>query len=231
MTSQPETDGGTRGGPGPTLAEAARAFFSFHSPRTFALVLPLLLGARAAVGGFSWADLLVIPVIAATQPFIEWLIHVYVLHFKPHTVFGRVFDLQIAKFHRAHHRDPWKLDLVFIPRRGGWIGLAIFAALWFLLSPTPQVAMSGVVGTVATAFLYEWTHYLTHTAYRPRGRLYRGLWRYHRLHHFKNEHYWQGVTTHLGDRILGTMPDHTQVPNSPTCRTLGVEAPDLPGPP
>jgi hypothetical protein len=49
------------------------------------------------------------------------------------------------------------------------------------------------------------------------------LWRYHRLHHFKNEHYWQGVTMHLGDRVLGTLPDHTKVPTSPTCRTLGVE--------
>lgn len=222
---------GARGGPSPSLGQAARAFFTFHSPRTFAVMLPLLLGVRIAVGGFSWADLLVIPVILATQPFAEWLIHVYLLHFKPMKIFGRNFDLQIAKFHRAHHRDPWKLDLVFIPRRAGWVGLAILAMAWFAFSPSPQIALSGVVGTVLTTFVYEWTHYLTHTAYRPRTELYRNLWRYHRLHHFKNEHYWQGVTTHLGDRLLGTLPDHTKVPNSPTCRTLGVEAPDLPGPP
>jgi hypothetical protein len=231
MTHDHEQAGG-RDGNSPTLGQAARAFFTFHSPRSFAVMWPLLVGTRIAIGGFSWADLLVIPIIAAVQPFAEWLIHVYILHFKPTTLLGRTLDFQIAKFHRAHHRDPWKLDLVFIPRRAGWLALGMLSALWFLLAPSPQVAMSGVVATVTAAFLYEWTHYLTHTAYRPRGEFYRRLWRYHRLHHFKNEHFWQGVTTHLGDRILGTMPDHTKVPNSPTTRTLGVEAPtDLPGPP
>lgn len=227
-----EHDNGARGGPSPSLGQAARAFFTFHSPRTFAVMLPLLLGVRLAVGGFSWADLLVIPIIVVSQPFVEWLIHVYLLHFKPLTVFGRTFDLQIAKFHRAHHRDPWKLDLVFIPRRAGWIGLGILSLLWFVFSPSPQIAMTGVLGSVLTTFIYEWTHYLTHTSYKPRSELYRRLWRYHRLHHFKNEKFWQGVTTHFGDRVLGTMPEHTRVPNSPTCRTLGVDAPDdLPGPP
>lgn len=230
-TTEHEPLGG-RDGKSPTLGQAARAFFTFHSPRNFAVMWPLLVATRVAVGGFTWADLLVVPIIVAAQPFIEWLIHVYILHFKPARVFGRSFDLQIAKFHRAHHRDPWRLELVFIPRRAGWIALGIFSLIWFSLAPTPQVALTGVVATVTTAFLYEWTHYLTHTGYKPRSEFYRKIWRYHRLHHFKNEHYWQGVTTHFGDRVLGTMPDHTAVPNSPTCRTLGLEAPtDLPGPP
>lgn len=224
-------DSGARVEADPTLWQAARAFFTFHSPRSFAVMWPLLVATRVAVGGFTWADLLVLPVIALLQPFAEWLIHVYILHSRPRKVLGRTLDLQIAKFHRAHHRDPWRLELVFIPRRAGWIGLGVLAGLWFLFSPTPQLALSGVVATVTMAFLYEWTHYLTHTSYRPRSEFYRRLWRYHRLHHFKNENYWQGVTTHLGDRLLGTLPDHTKVPNSPTCRTLGVEAPDLPGPP
>ena len=231
MTHEHEPTTGSRDGKSVTLGQAARAFFSFHSPRTFTVVWLLLVGLRVAAGGFGWADLLVIPAIVVLQPFIEWLVHVYILHFKPTRVFGRSFDLQIAKFHRAHHRDPWRLDMVFIPRRAGWIALGIMAVLWYLVTPSWQVALSGVIASVTTAFIYEWTHYLTHTGYRPRSEFYRKIWRYHRLHHFKNEHYWQGVTTHLGDRILGTMPDHTTVPNSPTSRTLGVDAPtDLPGP-
>lgn len=230
-TTEHDPTTGGRGGPDPTLGQAARAFFTFHSPRVFAVLVPLLVAARVGVGGFSWWDLAVIPFVLAINPFAEWLIHVYVLHYKPRKVAGRTLDLQIAKFHRAHHRDPWKLELVFIPRRAGWIAFALLTLGWFLFAPTPQVALSGVVTTVTMAFLYEWTHYLTHTAYRPRGALYRVLWRYHRLHHFKNENYWMGVTSHFGDRVLGTLPDHARVPNSPTCRTLGVEAPDLPGPP
>ena len=71
---------------------------------------------------------------------------------------------------------------------------------------------------------YEWTHFLIHSSYRPRHRVYRSMWRAHRLHHFRNENYWFGVTMHLGDRVLGTFPARDEVPVSQTSRTLGVEA-------
>ncbi len=223
MSSQPDPKTSSEIGPGPSLWTALRVFFKFPSPRSFVLATGLLIGLRAWLGGFTWWDLAIFPLILALQPFAEWLIHVYILHFKPRRWLGRVFDLQVAQFHRAHHRDPWKLDVVFIPRRAGYVGLALLTAAWWTVMPTRELFVTAVLGSVLMAFAYEWIHYLTHTAYRPRTRLYRHLWRLHRLHHFKNEHYWQGVTTHVADRILGTLPDHTKVPSSPTCRTLGVE--------
>jgi len=114
---------------------------------------------------------------------------------------------------------------VFIPLRSGIVGLLVFAGLWYSLLPTVALFTSMMLATTAAAFVYEWVHFLTHTAYHPRTALYRRMWRRHRLHHFKNEHYWLGVTTNLGDRILGTFPDPTKVPTSATCRTLGVESP------
>ena len=45
----------------------------------------------------------------------------------------------------------------------------------------------------------------------------------HRLHHYKNEHYWFGVTSTVGDHLLRTAPDQTEVPKSSTARTLGVD--------
>jgi sterol desaturase/sphingolipid hydroxylase (fatty acid hydroxylase superfamily) len=68
--------------------------------------------------------------------------------------------------------------------------------------------------------IYEWTHFLIHTAYRPRSRYYRSIRRGHRLHHFKNEHYWHGITNTVSDRVLGTAPDQRAVPKSATARTL-----------
>jgi hypothetical protein len=198
-------------------------FFSFRGPRTIAAALALLLGIRLYLGDFRWWDLATIPAILAVQPFAEWLIHRYILHFTPRSLGGRVFDLAIARSHRAHHRDPWILEKVFIPLRGGAVGLLLFAGLWYAVLPTVELFTSMLLATVAAAFFYEWVHYLTHTAYHPRTALYRRMWRHHRLHHFKNEHYWLGVTTNLGDRILGTYPDLAEVPTSPTCRTLGVE--------
>lgn len=210
-------------GPGPSVWTALRVFFRFSSPRSFVVAVIALTGLRLYLGDFSLWDLAVLPLLLALQPFVEWLIHVYILHFKPRRIFGRVFDFQVAQFHRAHHRDPWKLDDVFIPTRAAYVGMILLTLGWYTVMPTTPLFVTALLGSVSLAFIYEWIHYLTHTAYRPRTRLYRRLWRFHRLHHFKNEHYWQGVTNHFGDLVLGTMPDHTKVPSSPTCRTLGVE--------
>jgi hypothetical protein len=39
----------------------------------------------------------------------------------------------------------------------------------------------------------------------------------------QNEHYWFGVTSTVGDHLLRTTPEQSDVPKSPTARTLGVE--------
>jgi hypothetical protein len=72
---------------------------------------------------------------------------------------------------------------------------------------------------------YELIHFLIHTRVQPRTALYRTLWRNHRLHHFKSEHYWYGVTRIEGDWLLGTAPVAKDVTTSSTCRALLGEAP------
>ena len=61
---------------------------------------------------------------------------------------------------------------------------------------------------------------LIHTAHRPRSRYSRTIWRNHRLHHFKNERYWHGITQNLSDRVHRTNPDQRTVRRSRTARTL-----------
>ena len=47
------------------------------------------------------------------------------------------------------------------------------------------------------------------------------MWRNHRLHHYKNEHYWFTVTSAgTADRLLGTYPDPAEVRTSKTVKNL-----------
>src|SRR5436305_1149196 len=111
-------------------------------------------------------------------------------------------------------------------REGG----AVRAAILLLAVPVAVAPLATVfdAGPLVTALLtgyalvglYEWTHFLIHTAVRPRSRYYRSIWRNHRLHHFKNEHYWHGITNTVSDRALGTFRDHREVRRSATARTL-----------
>ena len=84
-----------------------------------------------------------------------------------------------------------------------------------IAGPVPLGAMiSAAIAGYCMVFVYEWTHFLIHTAYVPRTRAYKTIWRNHRLHHFKNEHFWHGITNNLSDRVLGTNPDQRDVPKS-----------------
>ncbi|MGI8921351.1 MAG: sterol desaturase family protein [Solirubrobacteraceae bacterium] len=217
-----------RGGPH-TLGDCWRAFWRRPSPPFLLAGLAIAVALRFALGHWSWRDALVATGVVVVTPFVEWAIHVYLLHSRPVRLGARRFDLPTTSEHRAHHLDPAKLDGVLIPVYGVLIFLAMIAATtWVLSFPIHAViggdrlsgAASGLLISCAILFAYEWAHFLIHTPYRPHRRYYRALWRNHRLHHYKNEHYWFGVTSTLGDRVIGTAPDQSTVQRSPTARSL-----------
>jgi len=89
-------------------------------------------------------------------------------------------------------------------------------------APLLATYLTALLAAYVTLAHYEWTHLLVHTRYRPKNRYYKRLEANHRLHHYRNEHYWLGVTSNLGDRVLRTLPnDKSDVPLSDTARTLG----------
>ena len=206
--------------PGLSLRQALLIFTRATSARIISGLLVIALAVRIAVGGFSVWDLVVAATIVAVHPFTEWVIHVGVLHWRPRRLGRFVLDTDLAHKHRLHHVSPHEPEYWYTPMRGALIGFAISALIIWMVSPNVELWLTFLATIFAVGLVYEWTHYLCHTSYRPRGRLYRRLWRLHRLHHFKNEHYWKGVTMHLADWVLGTLPSPRAVPTSPTCRDL-----------
>jgi hypothetical protein len=217
-----------------TLDHAWREFRAKRSPRIIAGGIVLAVVARVAWGDFAWTDAVAVAAMLAIFPFGEWAIHVYLLHMPPFRLRGRTVYLATAKSHWAHHKEPRDLGMILLApiEAAAILGLAVPVAIGLLALPVWLIAGSVPFGAVLTGVLtgyvlagvYEWTHFLIHTAYRPRTRLYRGVWQTHRLHHFKNEHYWHGITSTVADRVLGTHPDHRDVPRSRTARTLDVNA-------
>jgi Fatty acid hydroxylase superfamily len=213
-----------------TLGQAWGEFRAKRSPKLIALGIALTLAVRFVVDDFSWRDLVAAAAMLVIYPFGEWAIHVYLLHLKPFALRGRRVELATARAHREHHEQPNDLFMIL---------LAPLEAIALMFLAVPLVpALAGVVialaggsvpyGALVTGVLagqllvaiYEWTHFLIHTAYRPRSRYYRSIWRNHRLHHFKNEHFWHGITNTIGDHALGTYKDQREVRRSETARTL-----------
>ncbi len=83
------------------------------------------------------------------------------------------------------------------------VGIALIAF------PRTGLGLSFLVFVGVLGLGYEWCHYLIHSDYKPKTGLYRAIWKNHRQHHYKNEHYWFTVTSAgTADRVLGTRPDY-----------------------
>ncbi|MET1006037.1 MAG: sterol desaturase family protein [Propionibacteriaceae bacterium] len=204
-----------------SLGAAWRQFWGHPSPWLIGGFLLCALGYRATLHTFSWTELIVPVALVALFPVIEWVIHVVILHWRPRKVGGVPVDSLLSRKHRAHHADPRVLPLVFIPWQVELWLLPSYVVVALLAFPFQAAGATFLVGVGALMFNYEWVHFLVHSDYKPRTRAFRSVWRNHRLHHYKNEHYWFTVTTAAtADRLFGTYPEAGDVPTSPTVRAL-----------
>jgi hypothetical protein len=212
----------------PRDARAALKVFVSHPSPQLILAFVVVFGAwRLWLGAFGWGDLIVAAVTIAYFPINEWLIHVFMLHYKPRTIFGRKVDFYLPVTHRRHHADPWNLKWVFIPRHvHAWTvpsALLILAVFW----PWKELALTYVVVYLLLGLHYEWVHMLAHIPWCPQ----RGFWgsyyqrrvREHRYHHFRNENYWWGVSMGSADRLFGTAPAVETTSRSGTTSDLGMK--------
>ena len=206
---------------GMTLTDAAREFWRHPTPWLLAGALIAAVAARIALGDWQWSDAVLPLVVLAVFPFVEWMIHVFILHWRPRRI-GRVMvDPVLARKHREHHINPRIVKLIFIPLQSLFGAFVAIMIVGMVLIPRTALGVTFLVTVFAIGMVYEWTHYLVHTDYKAKHAFYRTIYRNHRLHHFKNEHYWYAVTSPgIADRVLGTYPDPQSVPNSPTAKNL-----------
>ncbi len=206
---------------------AVRVFLSHPSTQLIALAALAAVAARVWLGHFTWIDAAVAAGILAYFPINEWLIHVFILHFKPVTLFGRRIDFYLPKTHRRHHAEPWNIDWIFIPRHVHALTFPMFAAIAAAAyawggEKIGGPVLSGVAVYLLLGLHYEWSHYLAHIPWCPNLAYYRARVREHRWHHFRNENYWWGVSMGMGDRIFGTAPAVKDAGASGTTATLGM---------
>jgi hypothetical protein len=203
------------------LAGAARTFLGHPSARLLSGQVLALAALRSRAGRARRIDSAIVAAVAVYWPLQEWFAHRYILHARPRRIAGRMVDPSVARLHREHHANPWRntgLPMSFLVP-----AVPVHAAVWALLTRNRRLALTGMLAFSTTTLAYEWTHFLTHTSYRPKRSYYRKLQRRHRLHHFKDEHNWLGFTVPFVDDLFGTAPDPSTVPTSPTVRTLGIE--------
>ncbi len=148
----------------------------------------------------------------------EYLIHRFFFHMKPPQ---NKFLLKLLKrLHYDHHYDPNDLKLLFLPV---WYSLPLIATamfIYYLILQNLDLTIAFGTGIIAYLLAYEWMHYVAHRPIRPLTPWGRWMKKIHLWHHFKNEHYWYGVTNPIFDIALGTYKDEKETTRSKTVRNL-----------
>ena len=220
--------------PARTLGQATQQFWSYSSPRilgVWLLVAVTVLVVTVATAEWTWWALAGAVVVALVQPFLEWFLHILVLHDRPLQVGNRVFDTVVASDHRKHHADPRYVPLVFIPRR--WVGylIATTVAVYGLVFVHFGAATAAVVlvAQALAALGYEWTHFYIHSDAPANNRYIKMVRRIHRNHHYRNPDHWLGITSPVADILFRTYSEPRETPVVPHAKDL-IHAP-IPEPP
>lgn len=148
----------------------------------------------------------------------EYFTHRFLFHMSP-PKHGQLLKL-MKRLHYDHHRDPSDLHLLFLPI---WYSLPMFVIVVIVveaLTKSSHLTVAVATGAIATLLYYEWIHFVAHRPIIPLTPWGKWMKKIHLWHHFKNEHYWFGVTSPLYDVVMHTFPDEKSVDRSTSVRDL-----------
>ncbi len=204
------------------------ATFLKHGSNTVLVVAVAVYIASVVAGVFPfwWLGALIGAAIFFTS---EYSTHRFLFHAKPSKI-AWVLKLQ-HRLHYDHHIDPPKLELLFLPL---WFVIptaALYFLVYFAITRNVALTLSLVFGSICALTFYEWVHYVAHVPFAPVTPLGKYMKKYHLWHHFKNEHFWFGVTNPAMDYVGNTYRSVDGVERSTTVREIwrsaGAEAAGL----
>ena len=137
-----------------------------------------------------------------TWTLAEYWVHRYVYHV--HTEKKWLLKIQHMG-HGIHHqypKDPTRLAMPPVP---ALLLLSLFYGLFWLA--LGELAIAFFPGFVFGYLLYISIHYAQHRFKTPKFFMFKRLWKYHAMHHYKYpEDKAFGVSTLLWDVVFGTLP-------------------------
>jgi len=183
-------------------------------------ILAVAIAAAAAAFAIGAAPFsLVGALIGAAVFFVsEYTTHRFLFHAQP-SKFPFVLKLQ-HKLHYDHHIDPPKIELLFLPWWFVIPTVLVYYGIFLAIVRNPALAFALAFGSLCALLYYEWVHYVAHIPFNPVTPFGRYVKKYHLWHHFKNEHFWYGVTNPSMDFAGATYRDVESVERSTSVREI-----------
>ncbi|WGH75953.1 sterol desaturase family protein [Tenacibaculum tangerinum] len=131
---------------------------------------------------------------------VEYLMHRYVYHIKPHT---HTMEDMSYKMHGVHHDYPKDKKRLAMPP----ILALILATLFFILYRVilGDLVFGFLAGFLMGCTIYLTIHYSVHI-FRVHKKFLKTLWYHHAVHHYRQPNKAFGVSSPLWDYVFNTMP-------------------------
>ena len=209
-----------------SLSDLVKAYFTYPTVLTY-IGLGLLSGGLALwLADSLWPLLVTVVVSALVYPFVEYLLHRFVLHSTYLYKSPRTAALW-KRIHYDHHQNPHDLSVLFGALHTTLPVIAVVTLPIGLVIGGLPGGLAGVAAGMALVAVYEFCHCLQHLNHMPKSAYLKRIKRLHLAHHFHNETGNFGITSYFLDRALGTLHERPKdVPRSPTVNNLGYCGPE-----
>jgi len=141
--------------------------------------------------------------------FFEYIMHRFVFHF--HAENENVKKV-VYTAHGVHHEYPRDKDRLFMPPVPSLVLATILFTIFFFL--LRNNAFMFFPGFLTGYLIYGSMHYAIH-AMAPPFKFMKTWWRYHHLHHYKDDGKGFGVSSPLWDHVFSTVPLHADKFDNP----------------
>ncbi len=130
---------------------------------------------------------------------VEYLLHRFVFHYEPKTVWGKRFHFIM---HGVHHDYPNDATRLVMPPSVS-LPLAVFFYYMTVAIFGDEYGVPTFAGFVFGYVCYDTIHYATHHI-SLKGRIGSWLKQHHLRHHYRDDHTGYGVSSPLWDYVFGT---------------------------
>ncbi len=188
-----------------TLPELVVAYVTYPSIIVYAVLCGVCIGFAVMLGAMQAPARALAAAAAAVlvYPFVEYLLHRFVLHGRWLYKNPLTADLW-KRIHYDHHQDPNRLDVLFGSLSNTLPTIvAIGLPVGWLIGGAPG-AFSALASAFVIISVYEFCHCVQHLNYTPKSAWLRRIKKHHMAHHFHNETGNFGITSTFIDRIVGT---------------------------
>ena len=128
---------------------------------------------------------------------VEYLLHRFLYHMKTNTDNKRKIQYNM---HGVHHEFPKDKDRLAMPPL---LSISLSTLILYLFhSVLGEYSFGFFSGFITGYALYLFMHYILHIHKAPKN-IFKKLWAYHSIHHYKDETVYFGVSTPIWDFVFG----------------------------